>query len=125
MIKTVWINAHFQKKGLWEEYEEHTGETKSGFFGEKAVTVKKKRWVELNEYRDDYIDGVRLSRDTEKALNQLESEGFDILNITPVMSGQYSWTKYGTSGPNSGAAPTCASWGYSVTEGLMVTAKKR
>ena len=51
MIKTVWINAYFQRKGRWEEYEEATGESKKGFFGgEKAVTVKKKRWVELDEW---------------------------------------------------------------------------
>lgn len=126
MIKTVWIDAHFQKDGRWEEYEEATGETKKGFFGgEKAVTVKKRRWVELNENRDDCIDGARLTRDTEKFLNQLESEGFDVLSITPVISGHYSWTNYSNSIPQSGAAATCASWGYSVTEGVMVTAKKR
>ena len=126
LIKTVWVDAYFQKKGRWEEYEEATGETKKGFFGgEKAVTVKKRRWVVLNEDSEDSIDGARLSRDTEKVLNQLESEGFDVLNITPVISGQYSWTRYDKSTPQSGAADTCASWGYSVTEGVMVTAKKR
>ncbi len=125
MIKTVWVDAYFLKKGQWEEYEEATGETKKGFFGgERAVTVKKKRWVELNEYRDDRIDGARLSQDTELALNQLEAEGFEVLSITPVISGNYSWTNYSKSSVNSGAASTCASWGYSVTEGVIVTARK-
>lgn len=126
MIKTVWVDAFFQKKGRWEEYEEATGETKKGLFGgEKPVTVKKKRWVELNEWSDEKIDGNRLTRDLEKALNQLESEGFEVMNITPVLSGKYSWTGYSRSGAGSGAADTCASWGFSITEGVVVTAKKR
>lgn len=127
MIKTVWIDAQFQKKGRWEEYEEATGETKKGFFGgEKAVTIKNKRWVELDEYSENRIDGARLSEDTNKILNQLQSEGFEVLSITPVISGEYSWTGYSKSaGASAGAASTCASWGYSFTEGVMVTARKQ
>lgn len=124
MIKTIWVNAYFVKKGRWETYEEDTGETKKGLFGgEKPVVVKKKRWIELDEYRQDMIDGARLSRDIEKVLNQLESEGYYLLEITPVISGHYSWERYAW--VNGSSAPdTCASWGYSYTQGVMVTARK-
>ena len=124
MIKTVWIYAYFKKQGRWETYEEDTGETKKGLFGgEKPVVVKKKRWIELDAYRDDMIDGARISRDIEKALNQLESEEFDVLSITPVISGAYNWKNYSSS--NNGSAHTCASYGYSVTEGVIVIARKK
>lgn len=122
MIKTVWVDAYFVKKGRWEEYEEPTGEVKKGLFGTKAITIKKKRWVELNEYSENRIDGKRLSDDTQKILSDLESSGYEVLNITPVISGAYSWTQY-SRGSSSGSS-TCTSWGYSVTEGMMITAKK-
>jgi hypothetical protein len=124
MIRTVWVRAHNIKKGKWEEYEEPTGEVKKGLFGgEKSVMVKKKRWIELNEIHENLIDGARLSKDTEAALIQLTSEGYEVLNITPVLSGRYSWTGYSSAGPGNNSASTCASWGYSVTEGVMITAK--
>lgn len=125
MIKTVWIDAYFKKKGRWETYEEDTGDIKKGLFGgEKPVVVKKKRWIELDEYRDDIINGAELSRNTEKVLNQLESEGFDVLSITPVISGSYGWQPYSKS-VGIGSADTCASYGYSYTEGFIVIAKKK
>jgi hypothetical protein len=124
MIKTVWVDAYFVKKGRWEEYEEPTGEVKKGLFGTKAITVKKRRWVELNEYSENRINGKRLSDDTQKILSELESSGYEVLNITPVISGNYSWKEYSSSSRASGVADTCASWGYSVTEGIMITAKK-
>lgn len=63
------------------------------------------------------IDGDRLCRDTEKVLNQLESEGFDVLTITPVTSGNYGWTHYNTA-VGSGSSATCASWGFGATAGV-------
>lgn len=121
MIKTVWVKAYNQKKGVWEEYEEPTGEVKKGIFGEKALTITKRRWIEFDVDTDHIIDGERLSLDTEKTLNQLANDGFEILSITPVISGRYSWTDYGTGHVET---PTCASWGYSLTEGVMITARK-
>ncbi|MGH8601834.1 MAG: hypothetical protein ACREXR_03350 [Gammaproteobacteria bacterium] len=122
MFETIWVEAHHKKKGRWEEYEEKTGDFKKGLFGEKAVTIKKKRWVELNEYHDHIIDGKKLSADIKKAIDILTENGFTVHEITPVLSGRYSWSDYGRS--NQGGAPTCASWGYSVTEGVVITAKK-
>ena len=125
MIKTVWIPAYFNKNGRWEEYEEPTGEMKKNLFGkEVAVTAKKKRWVELDSYVDDRIDGGRLARDTETVLNQIESAGYEVLTITPVLSGRSDVIPYAQHTVSRGGVDTCASWGFSVTEGVMVTAKK-
>lgn len=123
MFKTVWIDAFNTKKGKWEEYEEPTGEMKKGLFGEKPVTVKKKKWVELNEGTDNVIDGKRLAVDMQKAIESLTSDGYIVQEITPVLSGRYDWTKYGTTVSGQGV-PTCASWGYSVTEGVVITARR-
>ncbi len=91
----------------------------------KPVMAKKRRWIELDGYREDVIDGARLSADTQEALNQLDSEGFEVTNMTPVTSGHFSWTNYSKGGRDSIAPETCASWGYSVTEGVMIAAKRR
>jgi hypothetical protein len=82
----------------------------------------KKRWVELDEYSDTQIDGAKLSRDIQRVLVELESKGFDLVAITPVLSGQYGYADY--SGGGIGTASTCASWGFSVTSGVTVTARK-
>jgi hypothetical protein len=126
MIKTVWVDAYNQQKGKWEEYEEPTGEMKKGIFGgDKPVMEKKKRWIWLdNQYHDHLIDGQRLSRDLEEALNELESTGFTIVSVNPVISGRYDWQGYGTSSVASGSAPTAVSWGYSLTEGMTIIARK-
>jgi hypothetical protein len=122
MIKTIWVSAQFQRKGRWEEYKAATGEVKKGFFGAKPVMATKKRWVELDEYSDTQIDGAKLSRDIQRVLVELESKGFDLVAITPVLSGQYGYADY--SGGGIGTASTCASWGFSVTSGVTVTARK-
>ena len=119
LFKTIWIKAHFQKFGYWAEKDEPTGEVKRNLLGgEKLVYAKKKMWIETTDYRDDLIDGERLSRETEIALNELDSEGFDVLSITPAISGHC-----GIDVDKSGTYPT--SWGYSHTEGIMIVAKKR
>jgi hypothetical protein len=119
MFKTVWIDAYTQKEGRWEETEELTGEVKRGLFGEKPV--KKKRWVELDKNIDNLVDGKRLALDMQKATEDLAKDGYLVQEITPVLSGRYSWTKYGEA---MGSSPTCASWGYSITEGVIITAKR-
>lgn len=74
------------------------------------------------------VDGARFATDTENVLNQLESEGYDIVSITPVISGRYNWQKYdsgGSAATGARSSATCASWGYSMTDGVMITAQKR
>lgn len=115
MIKTLWIQARWQKKGKWDEYEESTGEVKKGIFGgEKPVMVKKRRWVETNENSDSVIDGKRLAEDMQTAMNSLEQEGFEIIGLSEVLSGNYNWTNYSSGSATNIGASTCASWGFSV-----------
>lgn len=122
MIKTVWIKAHNKQKMRQEEYEEPTGEVKKGFLsGAKPIMETKRRWVPIaNEYHAHLIDGAQLTRDLEKTLNELEVEGFKILSVTPVISGGYGWDGY----TNTNTDRTAVSWGYSITEGFTVVARR-
>jgi hypothetical protein len=90
-------------------------------------------WIDSHpmDKQEHLVNGHKLAKDTEKALNELESEGYDIISVTPVISGRYSWAKYdsrittGFFAKPTVSPDTCASWGYSMTDGIMVTAKKR
>lgn len=130
MIKTVWIEAYTKQKGQWEEYEEPSGDIKTGMFGgKKPVMIKKKRWVTIPDtYYEHLVDGERISRDLESALNKLEGDGFQILTISPVISGRYNWQQYDARvqglGQKTESPDTAVSWGYSVTEGFTIIAKK-
>lgn len=119
MIKTVWVKSFNQQKMRQEDYEEPTGEVKKGFLsGAKPVMETKKRWVPIkDEYHDHLIDGRRLTSDLEKALNELESAGFTILSVTPVISGNW-----GSS--NVRGYTDVIGWSYSLTEGFTVVARK-
>ena len=121
MLKTEWIQAYFTDVGKWEDYEKPTGETKKGLFGEKPVTSKEKRFVKTG-VSDCWIDGKRLAKDMEEAMKKLEKEGYEILQITEVLSGNYNWKGY--SNPPGPGAATAVSWGFSYLEEVIITAKK-
>ena len=90
MNRVVWVEAEFQE---WERKEK-------SLFGK----VKKKRTVS-----NCRIDGERLARDVQAAVDLLHEEGYEVVAMTPVTSGNFSsWDKGG--------------FGYSFTEGVLVTA---
>lgn len=70
----------------------------------------KKRLVPIKgEYHAHLMDGKRLTSDLEKALNELEAEGFTILSVTPVISG--NWGSSNVKGYTD-----VTGWSYSLTE---------
>lgn len=77
------------------------------------------------------VDGHRLASDTERALQELDAAGYSIVSIVPVVSGRYGYERYDgrvkkeffASSPTT-SPDTCASWGYSMTDGVMVTARR-
>jgi hypothetical protein len=77
------------------------------------------------------VDGERLARDTEEALNRLERDGYELVSIVPVIGGRWNVERFdsrvtGTIFKSPTIAPdTSASWGYSMTDGVMIVAKKR
>jgi hypothetical protein len=83
-FKTVFVDSYFK--------------TKNALLGEKQL---------------DLIDGEKLSRHLEDYLNELEYQGYTIVDIVPVISGNDNYRN----GIGYGYA-------YSFTDGVIIVAKK-
>jgi hypothetical protein len=89
-------------------------------------------WVETHAVKgqEHLVDGARFAADTQRALNELESSGYELVSITPVVSGRYDSARFDgrvTTGffkKPTIAPDTCASWGYSMTDGVMIVARE-
>lgn len=123
MNKVLYIDAHFKPVGKIKTIKVPTGEKKKGlFWGEKDVTRKEKQW-EQTGWSDCEIDGERLAQDIERAINSLNSNGYEVVSITPTTSGTYSWS-YKTGGSTQAGWGYGYGYGYSYTEGVTIIAKK-
>ena len=81
----------------------------------KTVFVKSKKDVRRSTFdrlRSVKIVGDKFAEEVEKAVNELAAQGYEVVSITAVSSG--SSANVGTGG-----------WGFSYTDGVMVTAKKK
>lgn len=88
---------------------------------------------------DCKVDGEALTLAVNRCVAHLDEDGFDIISITPVISGGFqvetfderfahpvhgSYTSKHSSGVVYTSAPaTCSSFGYSFTQGMMIVAK--
>ncbi len=77
--------------------------------------IDEKKWVQTG-YSDCKVDGERLAQDIQKAIDELNSDGYEIVSTVPVISGNH---KYGSAGATGGYG-----YGYSYTEGIMIIARK-
>lgn len=81
----------------------------------KTIFVKSKKEARRSTFdrlRSVKINGEKFAVELEKCLNDLEAEGYDVVSIMAVSSGSSS--NVGTGG-----------WGFSYTDGVLVTAKKK
>jgi len=123
MNKVVYVSSYFKRVGKNVTEKVPTGEKKKGLFGgEKDVTKKVTKWVDTG-WSDTEIDGARLAQDIEKAVHQLNSEGYEVVSVSEVTSGCYSW-KTNTGGINNGGWGYGYGYGYSITEGVTIIARK-
>ncbi|PJO49348.1 hypothetical protein [Brucella pituitosa] len=105
--KTIFVQA-FHKK-LWKEeaIDVPTGEVRKGVFGrEKPVQEKNTQLVHVG-FSDCEIDGARLASDVQSASEQLQAEGFELVSLTPVISGNRA-----------------NGYGCSFTEGVIMISQK-
>ncbi|QTP58325.1 hypothetical protein HNO53_06125 [Billgrantia antri] len=126
MNKVVYIPAYFEPVGKNKTVKVPTGEKKKGFFGgEKYVTKKETQW-EQTGWSDCRIDGERLANDLAEVVDGLNSEGYEVVSVTPVTSGAYDWKYQVQSGgaADNGYGGYGYGYGYSFTNSLIVTAKK-
>lgn len=132
-MKSFWLKAHFKELGIWHIKKIKIGsETKlveKGIFKkvteEVNVPVYEERevWVKTG-ISETEIDGERLTNDLNNLLESIKNDGYEILSITPVISGAY---KYDFKAPtfNADSRPSYGwGYGYSYTEGLNILAKK-
>ena len=115
MNKVVYVSSFGDPTGKNVMKERPTGEIKKGLFGgETEITEKVTEWVQTGN-SDCKIDGKRLAEDIESAINILNTDGYEVVSVTPTTSGYYNWSTQ-RDGP--------AGYGFSYTEGVTIVAKK-
>jgi len=117
--KVVYVKANFKPVGKYESINVPTGQKKKTLLGgERAVTAKQQKWVQTG-FSDREIDGELLSQEIQQAIVQLNSEGYEVVGISDVISGNYSWHA-----SNSMHVSYGYGYGYSYTEGTIIIARK-
>ena len=120
MNKVIYVASHYAPSFKSVVKKIPTGEVKKHLLlGEVEITeqVTEKRQF---GYSDSKIDGERLSADIQLAIDKLNNEGYEVICISEVVSGNYdssiSRNNYGMYGGGG--------YGYSYTEGVNIIAKK-
>jgi pantoate kinase len=111
MNKVVYVPAHKAPMFKRVVRKESTGDTKTGIFGREIKLTRGVSEKVLSGYSDSKIDGQRLSKDIQKAVDNLNKKGYEVICISEVTSGSYAWDGH-------------KHYGYSYTEGVNIIAKK-
>jgi hypothetical protein len=119
--RVVYVPAHWAPTGEYRTVKVPTGEKVSGLFGGlKDVTRKERRFVQTGTSDCD-IDAERLADDIAEAVAGLNGDGYEVIAVTPLTSGDHhAETKWGWTG-NGGVG---YGYGYSFTKGVVITARK-
>ena len=125
MNKVVYVETFFKPTGKVTTVKVPTGEKTRGFFGgEKNVLRKEEKW-EQTGWSDCEIDGARLAKDVAAAITELNDQGYEVVTVSDVTSGRYNWAYKTSGGPGAnGGWGYGYGYGYSITEGVMIVAKK-
>jgi hypothetical protein len=121
MNKVVYLPACFCVEGRYETVEVPTGKTEPGLFGfERNITREEQRFVKTG-VSDCDIDATRLANDLARAVADLNTQGYEVVTVTPIISGNhYSEAQHGLVGEIRAGL----GYGYSFTKGLIVTARR-
>ena len=118
-IKTIFVKSHFAL--IFEDVNEEveTGEVKKTLLSGSKPITKTVTTRKQTGQSDCHIDGQRLSEDIEIYSNQLVNEGYDIISILPITSGDWRHNKN-----LSGSAGWGYGYGYSYTDGVTIVGRK-
>ncbi len=131
-MKSIWVEAPFKEKGRWKTEKVQVGTTvkkiEKGLFNKKLVDKvvpvyeDQQTWEVLNR-SDCEIDGRKFSQNIYETIAELESEGYEVVSVTPVTSGRYAYD-YKDPVINAGSRASYG-WGYgfSYTEGVNILAR--
>lgn len=115
MNKVVYVEAHFSPIGKNVMKDVPTGETKKHFFGQKPVT-EEKMIFQQEGISDSCIDGQRLSDDIAACISELNTNGYEVIAVTPITSGNHRHHWDGANGAYG--------YGFSYTTGVNIVGKK-
>jgi hypothetical protein len=118
--RVVYVPAQFAPEGEHRTVKIPTGKTTPGFFGEKQVTREETQFVQTG-ISDCDIDAAQLANDVTAAVDQLNVDGYEVIAITPLTSGNYNYDVQWTMSGNGGAG---YGYGYSYTKGVLITARR-
>ena len=135
MEKVVYVKAKFRPVGRYVTEDVPTGKEEKGFFGQKKIIYEKKKVWEKTGYSDCLIDGELLNEDIQKAINNLNQEGYQVVSITPIQSGGYNYSyKEGNISSSKrilfdteavqGTTGYSYGYGFSYTESVIILARK-
>jgi hypothetical protein len=125
MNKVVYVKASFEPIMKEVEAFEPTGETYKGLFGGKKDVMQTVREVRKIGESDCQIDGKKLAEDIAEAVARLNEEGYEIVSVTPLLSGKYDYAFDKSGGPGAGGGWGYGyGYGYSYTEGVTIIARK-
>lgn len=128
MNKSVYVTSYFEPLYKEVTVKVPTGNTKR-FFGLINIDEKiRQNKIVQDGWSDCQIDGKRLTDDINKAIQSLNDEGYEVVSITPITSGNWA-LKYEqnshTNGNGKGSYGYGYGYGYSYTEGVMLLASKK
>ncbi|MFM0649873.1 hypothetical protein PQR14_36625 [Paraburkholderia bryophila] len=135
MNKTVFVKAYFKPIYKDVAVKVATGETKAGFFGGQKDVTRTETQRQQAGWSDCEIDGRRLADEVSKAIAELNSEGYEAINVSEITSGSYRY-EYNSQGITSskrilsetekvsGGGSYGFGYGYSYTEGVLILARR-
>ncbi|HFI1934029.1 TPA: hypothetical protein ACGPMY_004492 [Yersinia enterocolitica] len=126
MNKTVYVTSYFEPIYKEVTVKVPTGNTKR-FLGLIDIDEKiRQKKIVQDGWSDCQIDGKRLNDDINKAIQSLNDEGYEVVSITPITSGNWALKYEQNSHTNgNGKGSYGYGYGYSYTEGVMLLASKR
>ncbi|AMG59232.1 hypothetical protein [Pantoea vagans] len=126
MNKSVYVTSYFEPLYKEVTVKVPTGNTKR-FFGLINIDEKiRQNKIVQDGWSDCQIDGKRLTDDINKAIQSLNDEGYEVVSITPITSGNWALKYEQNSHTNgNGKGSYGYGYGYSYTEGVMLLASKK
>ena len=136
LYRHVTIRPLMMEIGEWKTTKIKTGTKKikrtQGVFNKKEVVVEKpiyetdRQWVSSGKRSDVQIDADDLGIKIAQACNDLDKEGYDVVEMIPVLRGNYQYQKdQGILQKGTGSIGQSISFGYSLTDAVTVIAKRR
>jgi len=124
---TVFVKSTFIEVGEYRSIDVPTGQTKKNMFGKEVPITRQEQQYFVTGKSDCKVDGVQLARDTNMAVLDLESKGFRVVSITPIVSGHWNAsngnvTKVEGMIIDRDVKTDWFAYGFSYTAGVMIIA---